>query len=276
MTDKMKVTVLECGRVILPSCALFREEDAFYPFAMITKLRSRDALINAPVFCFLIEHPNGKKIVYDTAWSSMVRAHPWRNMAASHLVDQPILPPGQCINERVAALGYKNADIDYVILSHMHIDHAGGVKNMAGAQKFMVSRAEYEVAGKGGIAAYRKCCWDGVAFELFDYDDLGIGPLGKAKDLFGDGSVLLIATPGHTPGHTSILLRHGGKQLLLAGDNGYARKSWRDGILPGLMKDPENMERSLKWEKDFHDSNDDLIDVISDHETELDQFLYEF
>ena len=71
---------------------------------------------------------------------------------------------------------------------------------------FMVSRAEYEVAGKGGPAAYRKCCWDGVAFELFDYDDLGIGPLGKAKDLFGDGSVLLIATPGHTPGHTSMYI----------------------------------------------------------------------
>jgi glyoxylase-like metal-dependent hydrolase (beta-lactamase superfamily II) len=88
--------------------------------------------------------------------------------------------------------------------------------------------------------------------------------------------VLLIATPGHTPGHTSMLLRHGGKQLLLAGDNGYARKSWRDGILPGLMKDPENMERSLKWEKDFHDGSDDLIDVISDHETELDKLVYEF
>ena len=42
-----------------------------------------------------------------------------------------------------------------------------------------------------------------------------------------------------------MLLRHGGKQLLLAGDNGYARKSWRDGILPGLMKDPENMDTEI-------------------------------
>lgn len=276
MTAPMKVHVLECGRVILPRCALFKEEKEFYPLCMITYLRRKSKLINVPAFTFLIEHPNGKKILYDTAWSSEVRTHPWRNMAASHLVDTPVLPEGECVNERIAALGYKNSDIDYVILSHMHIDHAGGLQDMLGAKKFLVSKNEYDAAGKGGIASYRSRCWEWVRLETFDYDDMGIGPLGKAKDLFGDGSVLLVATPGHTPGHTSILLRNNGKQLLLAGDNGYARKSWRDGILPGLMKDPENMTRSLNWTKQFYSSADNLIDVISDHETELDKFYYEF
>ena len=276
MSDKFKVSVLEYGRVILPSCALFREEGEFYPFCMITYLRKKDKLINVPAFTFLIQCPNGKKIVYYTAWSSMVRTHPWLNMAASHLVDQPILPAGQCVNERVAEHGYKNEDIDYVILSHMHIDHAGGVRDMLGAKKFLVSAEEYSAAYKGGIASYRANCWEGVDLETFDFDDCGMGPCGKAKDLFGDGSVMLIYTPGHTPGHTSILLRNNDKQLLLAGDCGYARKSWRDHILPGLMKDPENMTRSLNWVKDFYNTADGLIDVISDHETELDNFTYEF
>lgn len=79
----MKVSVLECGRVILPASALFKNEKEFYPLCMLTPFNPKSKLINVPVFAFLIEHPNGKKIVFDTAWSSQVRKHPWKNMVRS-------------------------------------------------------------------------------------------------------------------------------------------------------------------------------------------------
>lgn len=276
MSEKIKVTVLQCGSVILDSSALFHEEGAKYPLCMLSFTRGKNHHITVPAFAFLIEHPNGKKIVYDTSWGSAVRKHALREMGVARLVDTPILPEGACVNERIAQLGYRNEDIDYVVLSHMHIDHAGGVLDMKGAKKFLVSWEEYDAANRGGLSSYRRNMWAGQRFDFLDFKDCGLGPLGKAQDLFGDGSVMLIATPGHTPGHTSILLRHGGKQLLLAGDCGYARKSWKDGILPGLMKDADNMTRSLNWIKEFYETADGLIDVISDHETELDQFVYEF
>ncbi len=276
MNEKMKVHVMQCGSVTLPSSALFYEDGAHYPLCMITYFNRKEKLLHVPAFTFLIEHPNGKKILYDTAWSGEVRTKPWRNMAASHLVDNPSLPEGQKVDEQLKNFGVEPSDLDYVILSHMHIDHAGGVKEVRQAKHIMTSKKEWDVAKNGGIASYRKNCWDDVYIETFEYQPMGIGPIGMAKDLFGDGSVLLVATPGHTPGHTSILLRNNGRELLLSGDNGYARKSWRDGILPGLMKDPENMTRSLNWVKEYVAGNDALIDVISDHETELDTYDYEF
>ena len=276
MAKTMKVTVLRCGSVILDSSALFREEKAFYPFCMLNFTRSKEHHIKVPAFAFLIEHPNGKKIVYDTSWGSAVRTRAWREMGISRLVDTPILPKGACVNERIAQLGYRNEDIDYVILSHMHIDHAGGVLDLKGAKKFLVSWPEYDAANRGGLSAYRRNMWEGQRFDFMDYEDCGVGPFGQAQDLFGDGTVMLVATPGHTEGHTSLLLRNNGKQLLLAGDCGYARKSWKNNILPGLLRDEEKMKKCLAWVKEFYETADGLIDVISDHETELEQFVYEF
>ena len=277
MAETIKVTVLQCGMVKLDSSALFREDGAFYPWCMAGWFRSKKKhLLTVPAFAFLIEHPNGKKIVYDTSWGSAVRTHALKEMGVSRLVDTPVLPEGACVNERLAQLGYRTEDIDYVILSHMHIDHAGGVLDMKGAKKFMVSWPEYEAANKGGLSAYRRNMWEGQRFDFIDYTDCGLGPFGQAQDLFGDGSIMLIATPGHTVGHTSILVRNNGKQLLLAGDCGYARKSWQQHILPGLLRDAEKMDKCLRWVKQFYDTEPGLIDVISDHETELEQFVYEF
>lgn len=275
MSDKIKVTVLQCGRVRLDRSALFKEEGAFYPWCMAGWFRKKECELNVPAFAFLIEHPNGKRVVYDTSWGSAVRKHAVREMALARLVDVPVLPEGACVNERIAQLGYRNEDIDYVVLSHMHVDHAGGVLDMQGAKKFLVSREEYLAAEKGGLTNYRKRMWKGVKFDFIDYKACGLGPYGLAQDLFGDGSVMLVSTPGHTVGHTSVLIRNNGKQLLLAGDCGYARKSWRDGILPGLLRDEEKMLKSLAWVKHFYDTESGVIDVISDHETELDQFVFE-
>lgn len=277
MADKIKVTVLQCGRVLIDESALFKEEGAHYPFCMAGWFRNKKKhQLNIPAFAFLVEHPSGKKIVYDTSWGSAVRKHALREMALSRLVDTPVLPEGACVNEQIAKLGYRNEDIDYVVLSHMHVDHAGGVLDMKGAKKFLVSREEYLAAEKGGLANYRKRMWTGTKFSFIDYKDCGLGPFGKAQDLLGDGTIMLIATPGHTVGHTSLLVRNNGKQLLLAGDCGYARKSWRKGILPGLLRDPDKMLKCLAWVKDFYETEEGVIDVISDHETELEQFVYEF
>lgn len=275
MNKKMKVTVLQCGEVLIDSSALFREKSAFYPWCMTGLFRGKKHQLRVPAFSFLIEHPDGYKVVYDTSWGSGVRKHSWKELGIGRLVDTPILPEGAGVNEKIAQAGYKNCDIDYVVLSHMHIDHAGGLQDLKGAKHFLVSKSEYDAAMSGG--SYRKHMWKDIPLEFMQYTESEIGPYNISQDLFGDGKILLVATPGHTPGHTSILLHNNDKELLLSGDNGYARKSWRDGILPGLMKDPERMKKSLAWVKKYAKEHEkSLIDVISDHETEIDQYVYEF
>lgn len=276
MSNKMKVHVLECGTVTIPSSMIYYDETAKYPDCMALFLNPPEKIITIPVLAFLIEHPNGQKILFDTAWSPYVRDKSDEILGMGRYSTIATLPEGQCVTERLAAMGLKPEDIDVVVISHMHVDHVGALLQLKGAKKILTSRVEREAAGDGAEAAYRKCCWDGADIETFEYDDMGIGPMGLAKDLFGDGSVMIVATPGHSDGHSSLLLRNNGKQLLLTGDNGYSRKSWRERILPGHAPDPENTLKSLDWVKKFDAENDNVIDIVSDHEADLAAMEYEF
>src|SRR4029078_5219869 len=70
---------------------------------------------------------------------------------------------------------------------------------------------------------------------------------GRTVDLFGDGSIRLLSTPGHSKGHMSVLLRlASGRELLLAGDAAYARRTIDEDLLPVFVEDVHRYRRSLR------------------------------
>lgn len=276
MSNPMKVTVIETGRVILPAPGIYKDDTAKYPWAMATMFNSHDKLLDLPAYAFLVEHPNGKKILFDAGWSSTVRTHPWRDMGLAHLADEAILPPGTCIDERLAAMGIKPEDLDYVIPSHLHLDHAGGLRDVKGAKKFLVAEEERKAAGHGNLVDYRRRHWKGLKLETFSFSDSDLGPKKKAYDLFGDGSIQLILTPGHTDGSVSMLIRSDGKQLLLIGDSAYSEHAWKDDAVPGIMTDPENIHKTFAWFREFNETAEGLIGIISAHDGDLVSKYYEF
>ena len=86
----------------------------------------------------------------------------------------------------------------------------------------------------------------------------GNGPFTRTIDLMGDGSIRLISTPGHTPGHLSVLLDLGpGPQVLVIGDAVYTLRSLREEILPLLTVDDDAYLRSLREIKAFAESAPD-------------------
>lgn len=97
MSNPMKVTVIETGRVILPAPGIYKDDTAKYPWAMATMFNSHDKLLDLPVYAFLVEHPNGKKILFDAGWSSTVRTHPWRDMGLAHLADERFFRPAPAL-----------------------------------------------------------------------------------------------------------------------------------------------------------------------------------
>lgn len=133
-----------------------------------------------------------------------------------------------------------------VVLTHLHFDHAGGLELIPDSVPVIVQRAEWE-AGRERAAIERN-------FLLpRDYADLGREPVlvDGDHDLLGDGSVLLLSTPGHTPGHQSVQI---GEELVLGIDVGLFAESLDDLRFPSFADDFEAQRRSAERLRGLRDA----------------------
>jgi N-acyl homoserine lactone hydrolase len=173
-----------------------------------------------PVNAFLVEHSEGM-CLFDTGQTAAASAadwfprwHPFFRLARFELEPEDELAP------QLRSFGVDPRQIRRVVLSHLHTDHVGGLHAFAGAQ-VLVSRLEWERAtGLGGrIRGYLPQHWPpGLQPRLVDFDGDAVGPFPASYDIAGDGRLLLVPTPGHTPGHAALLVRDPDQSWLLAGD----------------------------------------------------------
>jgi N-acyl homoserine lactone hydrolase len=140
------------------------------------------------------------------------------------------------ITDQLAAIGLKPDDITYVAISHTHGDHIGNV-NLFPNSTVLMQRAEYTwISSPDGPndnvnqlkALARKLLGTPKNLKLLDGD----------TDVFGDGSVTLVSTPGHTPGHQSLLvhLRNSGF-IILSGDVVHLKENFEKNTVPSLNTD---------------------------------------
>lgn len=163
-----------------------------------------------------------------------------------YFLNQGKLAQGAAIHEQLESMGIKVSDIDYVILSHLHSDHASGLQHLKGAKKILASLEELNDARKYPYR-YVPSMWKGIDIEPFIFQENGLGPMGKSLDFFGDGSVQLINIPGHTSGLTAAKIGSESGFVLLFFDGGYAKKSWVEMIAPGTALDKKQAFLSLEW-----------------------------
>jgi N-acyl homoserine lactone hydrolase len=159
--------------------------------------------------CFLIVHPRGALMwdtgeISDSAFKDGVSPQKLNN----YTVDRPLL-------QQLAAIGYTPADITYLALSHYHGDH------VANASLFAKSTWIVQKGDRDPIVAPRPAgsrVPDPKFFEgLADSKTVVLN--GEDHDVFGDGTVVLKSTPGHTPGHQSLFLKLANTgNVLLSGD----------------------------------------------------------
>ena len=146
--------------------------------------------VRIPVVSYLVEHARGS-LVFDTGLHPDVRvdAHARIGGLADFFTTE--LPDGTAVDERVADL---TARVDMVVCSHLHFDHCGG-NALLGDVPVLVQRAEWDAAHGGDPnAGYQDKDVDtGQDVRLLDGE----------HDLFDDGTVVCIPTPGHTAGHQS-------------------------------------------------------------------------
>ena len=198
-----------------------------------------------PVNVYAIEHANGL-ILFDTGQdrASVTDTSYFPGGVAGYMYDRLArfdIGENDTLTAQLAALGYVPADVDTAIVSHLHQDHIGGLRELAGSE-LVVSAAEWAELAKpapelrGFLRSHIQLPglkWHQVSPE--PTDDPALAPFTESLDVMGDGSLMLLPTPGHTAGSVSLLVRRTARPpLLLAGDVTYGAEILQRGQLPGV------------------------------------------
>lgn len=208
-------------------------------------LTSRRWLTGRPINVYVIEHTEGV-VLFDTGQDRASVTEP------SYFPDGPVgliyrrlarfeVSEDETITAGLARLGYGPADVTAAVISHLHQDHIGGVREIPGAD-LLVSAAEWRslhrpLAEARGLLRHHidipGLRWSPVEFTTLE--DPSLAPFTRGSDLFGDGSLVLLPTPGHTHGSMSLLVRRGETvPLLLAGDLTYDIHAFESGVTGGV------------------------------------------
>lgn len=207
----------------------------------------------APSLSYLVTHPSGQRVLLDAGVRAgecsyrilVVLDFPCRNK------------PGQDVVSQLAAEGVDG--IDFVVATHFHGDHASGLGPvMARYDPVVIASAAEIEALKSPLRETQGYRYEQFAadmrVEAADTGFIEMPHIGKAADLFGDGSVWLLATPGHTPGHMSVFLNAASGPILMTFDAAHLEATYRYNAPGGLGADLEVASGSISKLKALADA----------------------
>jgi N-acyl homoserine lactone hydrolase len=209
-----------------------------------------------PYFLYVVKHPSGT-LLFDSGAHPELATDPESRLGAAAADFEMRLSPDDHIERRLSAIGLRPSDVDLVVQSHLHFDHAGGLE--------WVKHAPVLVQAEELTFAMDPPVYQEAIYLRGDYDiGLNWQQLEGDHDVFGDGRVMIISTPGHTRGHQSLLVRLDGQTVFLLADAAYLLEKMRSRRLPGLLWSPDAMIAS--WDRIEEIERSENAHLMTTHE----------
>jgi N-acyl homoserine lactone hydrolase len=227
----MKVHAIQTGSVRIKTA----QPEGRGPVRMLAIFTDPSWTDWVPTYAWLIEHEDGL-IVVDTGQAAHLlehgrSLHPYIRWEVDFRIE-----PEQEIGPQLRALGVSPRDVVKVVMTHLHMDHDAGLHHFPG-NRILVARGELELAKgwQGRMRGYLPNRWpswfDPVPLDL---EPQRVGPFAASRRMTKAGDVIVVATPGHTAHHVSVLVYDGDVVLLLAGDTSYTQDLMLAGKVDGV------------------------------------------
>jgi N-acyl homoserine lactone hydrolase len=231
----MRIHAIQTGRVKIKQAQI--EGRGHGLWRQLQPILSREWAEWSPVYAWAIEHPEGV-IVVDTGSAahlkSLPRWHPYFQFSVRFDIE-----PEQEIGPQLQSRGISARDVSTVVLTHMHIDHDGGLEHFPYSRILASSDELARTSGIGGaILGYLPNRWP----KWFDpkpllWQGARFGPFAHSARITNAGDVIAVPTPGHTPSHVSVIVQDGEEQIMLAGDASYLESTMLSGTVDGVSPD---------------------------------------
>jgi len=209
--------------------------------------------------CYLIHHSDGY-FLWDTGISDAVASMPDGWLPTNNPATDIHWTRAKTLESQLAAIGVKPSDIRFIGISHTHPDHIGNVE-LFPQVPILIQKAEYDYYFAPGKEGILKPPADAKPTFLKDHPAKLVQ---EDLDVFGDGSVMIIYTPGHTPGHQSCLV-HLPKTgwVLMSGDAVHLQQNWDNRRIPyfSTMPAEQRLETQLSMQR--------MADLISFYHAQL-------
>jgi N-acyl homoserine lactone hydrolase len=214
--------------------------------------------ISSPYFFYLISHPEGWVLV-DTGLHPALRSDPHSRVGAFETFYANLREDDDVVS-KLKTLDLQPQDIKHVILTHLHFDHAGGLEFLTHATAYVNER---ELPFAYWPAVYQRGIYTKADFD----HPIAWKELSGEYDLFNDRRIIIFPTPGHTPGHQSVMVRLEGGTIILIADAHYLISKMRERLLPSVVWSPDAMVAS--WHRIEELEAREQAQLISTHEIDF-------
>ncbi|KAK1636389.1 metallo-beta-lactamase superfamily protein [Colletotrichum phormii] len=239
-----------------------------------------------PIGVFLIAHPDGP-ILFDTGESPCFNDPGYLPyLSPTKMFSSVDIKPEDGIVKQLQRLGVEQSDLQAIVLSHLHGDHAGGLKALKEAAPdvpVFVSKEHWAAFGNSPMTATLAGCvpqhWpEEFQPTLVDFSAGAVGPWETSCRITADGKVVAVHTPGHVPGHISLVVYGDNEDgttstYCLLGDASYGIDLLDKEEPDGINDDPMSALDRLRKIKAFAKHND--VVVLPSHDPHTPRLLKE-